>query len=85
VVAGTFFALAAYVGYEAAIGLWFRHRPEFNLLGLVLAVLSLVVMPVLGVAKRRLAQALNSQAPAAEAWKPSFAHICRQRYSLAWR
>jgi divalent metal cation (Fe/Co/Zn/Cd) transporter len=66
VVAGTFFALAAYVGYEAATDLWFRHRPAFSLLGLVLAVLSLVVMPVLGVAKRRLARALNSRALAAD-------------------
>ena len=54
---GTFFALAAYVGYEAATDLWFRHRPAFSPLGLVLAVLSLVIMPVLGVAKRRLARA----------------------------
>jgi len=37
-VAGTFFALAAYVGYEAATDLWLRHRPAFSLLGLVLAV-----------------------------------------------
>jgi divalent metal cation (Fe/Co/Zn/Cd) transporter len=67
VVAGTFFALAAYVGYEAATDLWFRHRPAFSLLGLVLAFLSLVIMPVLGVAKRRLARALNSRALAADA------------------
>jgi divalent metal cation (Fe/Co/Zn/Cd) transporter len=66
VVAGTFFALAAYVGYEAATDLWLRHRPAFSLPGLVLAVLSLVIMPVLGVAKRRLARALNSRALAAD-------------------
>jgi divalent metal cation (Fe/Co/Zn/Cd) transporter len=66
VVAGTFFALAAYVGYEAGTDLWLRHRPEFSLPGLVLALLSLVVMPVLGVAKRRLARALNSRALAAD-------------------
>ena len=65
-VAGTFFALAAYVGYEAATDLWFRHRPAFSLPGLGLAVLSLVIMPVLGVAKRRLARALNSRALAAD-------------------
>lgn len=66
-VAGTFFALAAYVGYEAGTDLWFRHRPEFSFPGLVLALLSLVIMPVLGVAKRRLAQALNSRVLAAGA------------------
>jgi divalent metal cation (Fe/Co/Zn/Cd) transporter len=66
VIAGTFFALAAYVSYEAGTDLWFRQRPEFSLPGLVLAVVSLVVMPVLGVAKRRLARTLNSRALAAD-------------------
>lgn len=62
----TFFALAAYVGYEAVSDLWLRHAPEFSLPGFVLASLSLVVMPVLGVAKRRTARMLNSRALAAD-------------------
>jgi divalent metal cation (Fe/Co/Zn/Cd) transporter len=65
-VGGTFFALAAYVGYEAASDLWLRRAPDFSLAGLILAALSLIVMPVLGVAKRRLAQVLNSRALAAD-------------------
>ena len=66
-VALTFFALAAYVGYESAGDLWFRRTPEFSLPGAILAVFSLIVMPVLGIAKRRLARRLQSRALAADA------------------
>ena len=66
VVGFTFFALAAYVGYEAATDLWFRRAAEFSLPGLILAALSLAIMPVLAVAKRRLARALHSRALAAD-------------------
>ena len=62
----TFFALAAYVGYEAMKDLVLGHRPEFSLPGLVLASLSLVVMPILGTAKRRTARQLASRALAAD-------------------
>lgn len=65
-VAVTFFALAAYVGYEAGSDLWLRREPAFSLVGLLLAVVSLIVMPILGVAKRRLARRLNSRALAAD-------------------
>ena len=47
VVGLTFFALAAYVGYEGLSGLWFRRIPEFSLPGTVLAVAALIVMPSL--------------------------------------
>lgn len=63
----TFFALAAYVGYESLRDLWLRKEPEESLTGIVLAAVSLVVMPLLGRAKRRVAQALGSRALAADA------------------
>jgi divalent metal cation (Fe/Co/Zn/Cd) transporter len=66
IVGVTFFALAAYVGYEAIADLWLRRRPEFSLPGFILAAVSLIVMPVLGLAKRRLAIALHSRALAAD-------------------
>jgi divalent metal cation (Fe/Co/Zn/Cd) transporter len=66
VVGITFFALAAYVGVEAGRDLWLRRTPEFSLPGLILAVLSLTVMPALGLAKRRLARRLHSRALAAD-------------------
>jgi divalent metal cation (Fe/Co/Zn/Cd) transporter len=62
----TFFALAAYVGYEASADLWHRRAPEFSLAGVVLATVSLVVMPILGLAKRRIARALRSPSLAAD-------------------
>ena len=65
-VGATFFALAAYVGYEAVSDLRLHHRPEFSLPGFVLALLSLIVMPVLGVAKRRIARKIASRALAAD-------------------
>jgi len=66
VVGATFFTLAAYVGYEAISDLWLRQPPKFSLPGAILAAVSLVVMPVLGVAKRRVAVQLNSRALAAD-------------------
>jgi divalent metal cation (Fe/Co/Zn/Cd) transporter len=62
----TFFALAAYVGYEAVTDLWMRHEARFSLPGMVLAFAALVVMPILGLAKRRLAWRLGSRALAAD-------------------
>jgi divalent metal cation (Fe/Co/Zn/Cd) transporter len=62
----TFLALAAYVGYEAAADLWFRRAPHFSVAGTILACASLIVMPILGVAKRRVARALASRALAAD-------------------
>ncbi|MBI1984088.1 MAG: cation transporter, partial [Acidobacteria bacterium] len=66
VVGVTFFALAIYVGYEAVSDLRLRHAPEFSLPGFILALLSLIVMPVLGVAKRQTARMLKSRALAAD-------------------
>ncbi len=72
VVGLTFFALAAYIGYEGLSDLWSRHAPEFSLPGTVLAVVALVVMPLLGVAKRRVAALLDSRALAAESMETLF-------------
>ncbi len=71
-VGGTFFALAVYVGLEAARDLWLHHRPEFSLAGWILAALSLLVMPLLGIAKRRLARTLGSRALAADGMESLF-------------
>lgn len=66
IVGATFFALAAYVGYEAAVDLWLHRAPRFSLPGMVLAFCALLVMPSLGLAKRRTARQLQSRALAAE-------------------
>ncbi|MFB3923525.1 MAG: cation diffusion facilitator family transporter [Terriglobia bacterium] len=71
-VGATFFLLAAYVTAGATNDLWNRHAPEFSLPGFILAAVSLVVMPVLGAAKRRVAVALGSRALAADATETLF-------------
>ena len=63
----SFAALAAYVSISAVIDLLGGHEPEASTLGIVIAALSLAVMPVLAAAKRRLAFQLGSQAAVAEA------------------
>jgi divalent metal cation (Fe/Co/Zn/Cd) transporter len=62
----SFFALAIYVGYEGVADLWRRHEARFSLPGMVLAFAALVVMPTLGLAKRRVARRLGSRALAAD-------------------
>jgi divalent metal cation (Fe/Co/Zn/Cd) transporter len=62
IVAVQFFLLAPYVIFEAVQHLASAERPEVSVLGMVLTATSLVGMPALGVAKRRLAHQLGSQA-----------------------
>jgi divalent metal cation (Fe/Co/Zn/Cd) transporter len=67
VVGAAFLGLALYVTWEAVETLRTRHMPEASPTGMALAALSLVVMPVLARAKRRVATGLSSRALAAEA------------------
>ncbi len=62
----TFFALAGYVSFESIADIWFRHQPRESLVGIILAAVSLVVMPLLGRAKRQVARQLSSRALAAD-------------------
>ena len=61
-----FLVLAAYVLYEAAEMLVERRAPDESIIGIVLAALSLAVMPLLARAKRRIATSLRSGALEAE-------------------
>ncbi|MBI2157337.1 MAG: cation transporter [Candidatus Rokubacteria bacterium] len=61
-----FLLLAAYVLWDAIDALAGRHAPERTLAGIVLAALSLVVMPLLARLKRRVAVSLASGALEAE-------------------
>ena len=65
-VAVSFWLLAPYVAVESVRDLIGQHRPGPTLLGMGLTVSSLVLMPVLGVAKRRLGARLGSGATAGE-------------------
>lgn len=62
----SFLALAAYIAFDAAKSLWFQEPPEASLVGIVIAALSLIVMPLLARAKRKVAAALNSGAMRAD-------------------
>jgi divalent metal cation (Fe/Co/Zn/Cd) transporter len=61
-VAYTFFALGAYITYQASRMLLERTAPEESPVGIALAAVSLVVMPWLGFAKKKLARRIGSRA-----------------------
>jgi divalent metal cation (Fe/Co/Zn/Cd) transporter len=65
-VAIQFFLLAPYVAVEAIHKLWTGEQPETSWLGIALVATSLVGMPFLGIAKRRLADRLGSVATRGE-------------------
>ena len=67
VIGSCFLLLAAYVLYDAAQALIQRRAPDHTTIGIVVAALSLVVMPVLVHFKRRIASHLQSGALEAEA------------------
>jgi divalent metal cation (Fe/Co/Zn/Cd) transporter len=58
----SFLLLAAYVAFDAVKSLARREPPEASYVGIALAALSLVVMPLLARAKRRVAAGINSRA-----------------------
>lgn len=65
-VGASFLALAAYVGFDAVKSLLLQESPEASYIGIAIAALSLVVMPILARAKRRVAANLNSRAMLAD-------------------
>ena len=67
-----FLLLAAYIAYESALDLWSRRAPEHSIPGIVLACVSLIVMPLLSRAKRKVGRALDSAAMHADAKQTEF-------------
>jgi divalent metal cation (Fe/Co/Zn/Cd) transporter len=66
-----FVALALYVAVDAGLALWRREAPEESPVGIALAAASVLVMPMLARAKKRIGQALGSRALTAEATQTS--------------
>ncbi len=66
VIAISFFALAAYVTVESVRALLTGGEAEHSTVGLILAALSLAVMPVLSRAQRRTGRELNSRSAVAD-------------------
>ena len=58
----SFLALAAYVLFDSTKSLFYRELPEASYVGIAIAALSLVVMPLLARAKRNVAAEINSRA-----------------------
>lgn len=63
----SFMLLAGYIVFDAAKSLILREPPDESVVGIAIAALSLVVMPLLVRAKRRVAAAIDSRALNADA------------------
>jgi divalent metal cation (Fe/Co/Zn/Cd) transporter len=66
IIAVSFFALAGYVTIESARALLGAERAEHSTVGLVLAAVSLAVMPLLSTAQRRAGRQLGSRSAVAD-------------------
>jgi divalent metal cation (Fe/Co/Zn/Cd) transporter len=71
-VGACFLLLAAYITYDSIVDLWSKRAPEHSIPGIVLACVSLVVMPLLSRAKRRVGRAMGSAAMHADAKQTEF-------------
>jgi divalent metal cation (Fe/Co/Zn/Cd) transporter len=67
-----FVALAGYIGFQSTADLIRRQAPEHSIPGIVLACLSLIVMPLLSRAKRKVGTALRSAAMHTDANQTEF-------------
>lgn len=66
-IAATFLLLALWVLWESISDLYGGNRPDRSATGIILASLSLCIMPILGTAKMRAGKALKSRAIQADA------------------
>lgn len=67
IVGVTFFLLAAYILYESIKTLVLKEMPDETYFGILIAALSLVIMPYLGLAKRKIARKIKSASLEADA------------------
>jgi divalent metal cation (Fe/Co/Zn/Cd) transporter len=72
VVGGSFVALALYILYESASALVRHEAPERSIPGIIVAAVSVVAMPLLASAKRRVATGIGSGAMSADARQADF-------------
>ncbi len=67
-----FLLLAVYIAYESSMDLASRRAPKHSLPGIILACVSLIVMPLLSRAKRNVGRAMGSVAMHADAKQTEF-------------
>jgi divalent metal cation (Fe/Co/Zn/Cd) transporter len=72
IVGACFLGLAVYVSYESISDIVSRKAPEHSIAGIVLACVSLVVMPLLSRAKKKVGNELASAAMHADAKQTDF-------------
>ena len=72
IVGGCFIALAAYILYESGSTLIRHETPERSIPGIIVAAVSVVVMPLLAGAKRRVAAGIGSGAMQADSRQTEF-------------
>lgn len=66
-IAITFFVLAGYVVFESVRDLVTGAEPESSTIGIIVAIVSIIVMPSLGFAKKRLANTMGNSVLRADA------------------
>lgn len=72
IVGSCFLALAAYILFQSVSDLINREQPEASIAGIILATISLLVMPLLSRAKKSVASSLSSAAMRADARQTDF-------------
>lgn len=72
IVGSCFIALALYILYDSGSILLRQEAPERSVPGIVIAALSVIVMPLLARAKRRVASSINSAAMQADSRQTDF-------------
>ena len=84
-VAIQFFLLAPYVGVESVRALVGGEHPDVSVVGMALAVGSLVTMPLLGIAKQRIAEQIGSAATKGEGRQNMLCAYLAGALLSAWR
>jgi divalent metal cation (Fe/Co/Zn/Cd) transporter len=72
IVGACFIALAAYILYESGSALFRHDSPERSIPGIIIAAVSVIVMPLLARAKRRVAAGIGSGALQADSRQTDF-------------
>ncbi len=71
IIGWSFLALGAYVLADSGQSLWLRERPATSVAGILMLIASVIVMPILARAKRRVAHGMTSGALKADAAQSS--------------
>jgi len=66
IVAYTFFVLAAYVLFESLRTIYYREIPEPSLVGIIIAIVSIIVMPTLFLLKYKIGKSIASSSLVAD-------------------